>query len=1044
MVGFFKRKKDGKAADGADSIEPGAASGVSSFEHPPLEAGNMLALSNVLCPVIISTQGFSCEIDYLSEEQKYRFILKSKNKLMSDELIDPKDRKKKAVTDFSYKGLFGIHVHPSGILLLLDQEEDFKGQPRKNQPPATITSRKIPAGYEELQGRRLSTIDLAKCTENSPLLISPNHALYHMQVKPLTNEEGRWGLYLSNPKGFVREDSPAVVILEPYTNILIDRKFFTSRTSGDGGIDARNWNKVIADPVVMRLQVDKNNQLSIEEMFTISGMTLMLESGPPTSLGHPGTGSAEHDTAYQKQFAEVLVGLQADTASEGSSRDMEHNLLKKRNAAIAAAALAIKKINQDGVSKLAVELAIKEILAPFYSGDSGAETASNETIGLLNAIVGEMIGWIEADTSRALAMSAVEEAIAQSASALPWDGGVEEIMTMYLPEVQAHAAGDENANFGDLAAQAQKFLTKKTFIRKIRQIAKDLKVASEPQAQQEQVRQFNTLISEMVKGSFEQTLVRIAIKSHLVDTEKGRRSEFFSAQSPLGEVHITANELDNILKRYDSYAQFSDRAFADRIERSLGSIIQDFQRGSNSEDESSVTTKPYLTYLIALRASGGAIGSDAEAVAPAISSLMGIPDVIPNISVSQPTSGASTAMLTITHREGILLEVSFALAPRSDNVPDDVSNGLWYGTQDFAKFIMVYHLTGEMDVAKNQKQVAAIVTKFTKILLLKVLNFYRELNKTQVSNGFEGAVEMIGGSAGSLEVVLGTNPEDEFLDVCSRPRHISEKPLDIRAALHKVIVSLEKSKEVGMGAYRFRKRSRTFAMTGTGKGSLALLPISIIAKDGLLVLQAKNKEIKFEKSIRLVESKVKTNAGDAEFSLATQKSVKKLSQKAICELMHGLSFFKEFSVYEKTKIAEFDSSFKIYRKGEIVLREDSKDIAFFVVIKGHVRAVKGGFNIVKYGMGDMFGEIAFMTGIPQNLTAEALTNMSVLRVDQEMFSSLGPESREKFKNHIIKQQVRSLRAVCAVALLGGNDSFQINKIYSGWPPLAQLRIKNST
>ena len=36
------------------------------------------------------------------------------------------------------------------------------------------------------------------------------------------------------------------------------------------------------------------------------------------------------------------------------------------------------------------------------------------------------------------------------------------------------------------------------------------------------------------------------------------------------------------------------------------------------------------------------------------------------------------------------------------------------------------------------------------------------------------------------------------------------------------------------------------------------------------------------------------------------------------------------------------------------------------------------------------------------------------------------------------------RAVCAVALLGGNDSFQINKIYSGWPPLAQLRIKNST
>jgi CRP-like cAMP-binding protein len=995
-----------KTAGKSSQKKKGVVANKATFEHPPIIAGSMVALANILCPIEITSQGFALNINYIPTKKQYQIILKSKDKVMSDEFVDPTDRKKKAVTDFAYKALFGLHVHPSGILLLLDHEEDFRGEPRKNQPPAIITSKKPDAQLDALDSRRLHAVDLALCTDQNPLLISPNNALYHMQIKPIPKEEAKWGLYLSNPKGFIRADSPAVAVLEPHTNIMIDRNFFTSRTSGQGGIDARNWNKAIADPVIMRLLVDENKNLYIEEMFTVTGITLLLDSKKATCLGVPGLGSVEQDSDYQKKFADVLLRLKSETVSAGSAQDIENDLLRKRRAVITQASEVIKKVNQDGVSMLALELSIKEVLAPFYSNDSGTQSSSHEAIALLNSISEELIGWIESDTNRAMAVMAVEDAIKMSVPELPWQDGIEEIMTMDLPEVQTNTSVDKSANIGDLTTQAYKFLTGKIFIREMRQIAKDLKAASEPHEQTEQVQKFNVLISKMVKGSFERTLVRIGIKFHLLDTEEGRRNKIVSDKNHLGDVHITSTEIDNILKRYDGYAQFLDRAFSDRIERSLDSIIQDFQHSSNAEDKKSLNTKPFLTYLIALRSSGGTIGSDTDTAAPKMSSLLSIPDIIPNITVLQPTPGAPDALLKITHIEGILLEALFAIAPRADNVPEGISNGLWYGFQDLAKFIMGYHLTGEADSAKNQEQVTKIITTYSEIILLKVINFYRAINKLKTSDSFEGAVEMIGNSTGLLEVAIGANKEDELLDLKNRPAYVKEEPLDLRVALHKIIVDLEKKKELKIGAYRFNKRTRSFAMTATGKDSMVLLPISMLAKDGLLLIRSKYKEINFEKAIRLAPSKLK--AIDDAFVLMEKKTVKKLSQKAISDLINGQPFFDEFSDYEKSKIVEYNSNFKIYRKDEVILHEKSSDISFFVMIKGHVRAHKGGCNLAKYSSGDIFGEIAFLTHDPHIMTIEARSNVLVLKVDPDMFSNLGPESREKFKNHIIIRQARSI------------------------------------
>lgn len=1021
MASLIDKLKRGKLnGDGEAAATSPKIPGEPTLKHPPLAPNGLIALPNSISPVHVSAEGLGCQISYLEDEKVYRVVLVSNKKKVSDEKIDPTDRKKKAVTDFTFKGLIGIHIHPTGMLIALDQEENFRGEPRVNQPPAEILTAEYPAGGKELEGKRFASFNLPDCTEENPLLIGPNHGKFHMLVKPVENEDKVWGLFLSNPKGYVREDSPPVVHLEKNTVTMVDRKFFTKRaSSGDGGIDARNWNKAIADPVLMRLTVDGSLKLTIEEMYTSGGLTLLLEDNKPIFLGNLGFKSQNQENAHKKQFADLLVTIRQETKDETHERGMEHSLKGEREQVVAKVAKAIEKRNQDGVSKLAVELAVKEVLAPFYGGESGSDTAmliDDKTVALLNAVAGEIVGWVEADTTRALAVAAVEKAIEQSGSLLPRDG-LEEVMSLELPDVQANPLDGKNSLFGALAGQAKKTFTSKNFIRHIRQISKDIEACDDKDQQQKIVKKLDTLVTKVVAEAFELAIVTIAIKGYLIQTEQDSRQTLGYELKQVIEAPITNHELENMIKRYEGYAAFLGRSYTDRLEKPLDALLQDFQHGANDDNERGITTKPFLTYLIALRSSGGKVSAQTDS-APAASSLQGLPDAIPDILVSQPEPDKAQAVVRLIHREGVLLEAPFILAPRSHEVPEGLSNGLWFAVQDLAKFIMGYYLTGETVHAKDRRQGHAIIHSFTNTILLKVTNLFRDLNKMQTSDSFELADEVIGKSSALLEMIPGANPEDEYLDFRKRPGHISEEPLNIKHALRKIIVDLEKDGTVDMGSYRFKQRVRSFAMSGMGvKGeSKALLPIKMLARGGLLLIRSEYNNEVLEKSVRLVKSEdlegvttVLHGKENDQFTLAKKTVVtKRLSRAAIYKLIQSLPYFGQFSEYEKTKLSEFDTSFKLYRKGDTILRQESKDIAFFVVIKGHVRSLKRGTDLRKYGPGDMFGEMAFLTNKPQTSTVESLTNLLVLRVDQEMFSKMGPESREKFKDHIIARQVRSL------------------------------------
>ncbi len=377
----------------------------------------------------------------------------------------------------------------------------------------------------------------------------------------------------------------------------------------------------------------------------------------------------------------------------------------------------------------------------------------------------------------------------------------------------------------------KKHLTSKIYVKQIRQLSKDLKASTEPEDQQEYVRQFDILVLEMVSGAFEKALVQIAVQGYLIDTEKERRGALNYDTRQVGAIEISNNDLNTIIKRYDSYAQFMARGFADRIAKPLDNLITDFQHGTNSEEESSLSTSTFVTYMVALRSSGGKVSASGDAASPSVSSLQGIPDAIPDISVVQSEPGEPIACVRVIHREGELLEAEFQLAARSEDVPEGVPNGLWYGFQDLAMFIMKYHLTGDVKRSKDPAQGKALVLAFSIILLRKVANLYRDLKSLPTSDEWEDVGEVIGTSKGMLEVVPGSNPEDELLDVHRRPSFISEPPLDIRHELRGVIAELEREGTVDMGVYLFKKKMRSFAMTGTGgKGPMVLLPIKCLPK----------------------------------------------------------------------------------------------------------------------------------------------------------------------------------------------------------------------
>ena len=88
------------------------------------------------------------------------------------------------------------------------------------------------------------------------------------------------------------------------------------------------------------------------------------------------------------------------------------------------------------------------------------------------------------------------------------------------------------------------------------------------------------------------------------------------------------------------------------------------------------------------------------------------------------------------------------------------------------------------------------------------------------------------------------------------------------------------------------------------------------------------------------------------------------------------------------------SHWQEYVPGEVVVREGEDSRALYVVARGEAAVEHGGTEIASIGQGEVFGEMAFLSGAPRTATVRARRALGVVEVDSRALAALLAEHGE--------------------------------------------------
>jgi len=127
-------------------------------------------------------------------------------------------------------------------------------------------------------------------------------------------------------------------------------------------------------------------------------------------------------------------------------------------------------------------------------------------------------------------------------------------------------------------------------------------------------------------------------------------------------------------------------------------------------------------------------------------------------------------------------------------------------------------------------------------------------------------------------------------------------------------------------------------------------------------------------------------------------------------ILDQLDFFREFTDEEKKAFVAFRNHIVSCDPGEQLIEEGDTDASFFILLWGNVDIVKKNVPnpIARFGPGEFFGEIAFLTNTPRTTSVTAETKVVAIMVDQKLLGELNAETREKIKDRIIEKLVERL------------------------------------
>ncbi len=136
-----------------------------------------------------------------------------------------------------------------------------------------------------------------------------------------------------------------------------------------------------------------------------------------------------------------------------------------------------------------------------------------------------------------------------------------------------------------------------------------------------------------------------------------------------------------------------------------------------------------------------------------------------------------------------------------------------------------------------------------------------------------------------------------------------------------------------------------------------------------------------------------------------------MDKNELFDLLNRIPFFDSFSFDEKRKLAEIRTNLFVYSEDDFVIRQGELDTAIFILLKGEVSITKNEMpqaEINTLKSGSIFGALPFFTGSPRLTNVVAREEVVVLQFDGFMFSTLDPETLNKFKDEVIKILVNKL------------------------------------
>jgi signal-transduction protein with cAMP-binding, CBS, and nucleotidyltransferase domain len=124
--------------------------------------------------------------------------------------------------------------------------------------------------------------------------------------------------------------------------------------------------------------------------------------------------------------------------------------------------------------------------------------------------------------------------------------------------------------------------------------------------------------------------------------------------------------------------------------------------------------------------------------------------------------------------------------------------------------------------------------------------------------------------------------------------------------------------------------------------------------------------------------------GGAEDDVIVKNSDGKLS---LIDRLHGVPWFAACTEEQLEAVVRLAERLHI-DAGEVILREGRLGRELFVILEGSVVVTRAGRVVNEWGVGDYFGELAAIEGVPRTATVTAITDLDVLIVGPREFDAM--------------------------------------------------------